>query len=771
MIRDSLIDPQSDTVTDRPGTQTDDADHGLPPAIHAYILRLGPGDDAALSELLLGHRAMWSQILADASHHMGLAAVQRAIAASQAAAGGGPSLRTISTARAYNQAHSHHVAVFNAATGNACVGADGELDPIAVWQWQKDHAIPHDGRVGPQTSSTARAAAAQTTATAPAPDADANANANANVEADADAEGIPAERMPDPLPPEAAPIAVDAAVDAEGIPAERMPDPLPAAAAPVAASADGIPAERTSPAAPAIQAPGPAAAEDIAAGGGATIDAAPAPTTAPAPPARPDNGGPGSLARRALDGQGTAEQAFQYLVSDNDATLDKNLADYGDIAAQRALLDGVIVQGADAGHVRRAFHAYWRVQLTGAGKGTNNVRDWPVPTLQAMHHELKVLPDQDSRAGVWNQLSLSDDPRMSHRGWYDATGNLSLGADARDATDSKQSTGYFEQLSAPARAGATQLQVLGGERFKVGDRISVDGKAASADVTTVTAVAGNLYTLGAALAHDHGARAIVDLHDGGGLRQTSWLDYTVRHEIAHFLDGNKVDTSGFYAMGGWGTFPSGSSGFESWLKAMGGEAAWATNDGGSVNHDDRRSIMSVISSALDSRSTGSLFDKYRDIHPPMPISTYEHKGVPAIEAAQRCLSLGESFSHNPTAMPSINGHRFSTSFMYGRFQYCSEQAVTDRVSDYSLSAPAEFFADTYAMFYEEAGKPGITDADHGRMIRNEQWRTWFREHVHNRGHGPAGTGAAKTDDAVAGQEPGARPGGANRGRSTGNPGG
>src|SRR5579859_4833730 len=118
MNRDSQTDFQSDPVTDESSAQTDDADHGLPPAIHARILQLGPADDTALSELLLHHRALSSKILADASRHMGLAAVQRAIAASQAAASGGPSLHVIATARTYNEAHSHHVAVFNAATGN-----------------------------------------------------------------------------------------------------------------------------------------------------------------------------------------------------------------------------------------------------------------------------------------------------------------------------------------------------------------------------------------------------------------------------------------------------------------------------------------------------------------------------------------------------------------------------------------------------------------------------------------------------------------------------
>ena len=63
MNRDSLLDPQSDQGTADSAAETDTADHGLPPAIHAYILRLNPADDVALSDLLLRHRALSSRIL------------------------------------------------------------------------------------------------------------------------------------------------------------------------------------------------------------------------------------------------------------------------------------------------------------------------------------------------------------------------------------------------------------------------------------------------------------------------------------------------------------------------------------------------------------------------------------------------------------------------------------------------------------------------------------------------------------------------------------
>jgi hypothetical protein len=81
-----------------------------------------------------------------------------------------------------------------------------------------------------------------------------------------------------------------------------------------------------------------------------------------------------------------------------------------------------------------------------------------------------------------------------------------------------------------------------------------------------------------------------------------------------------------------------------------------------------------------------------------------------------------------------------------------------------MYAPTEFFADAYTVYYEEAGKPGVTEADYGRLIRNSTWKNWIRDNIHNRGLAPAGTGAAT------GSSPGASAGGASFGRASGNSG-
>jgi hypothetical protein len=77
------------------------------------------------------------------------------IGSSGTAQGAGPSQLAVASARTYNRAHRHYVEVFDTATDRRCMGADGQLDPVAVWHWQSEHGIRPDGRVGPQTSAKA----------------------------------------------------------------------------------------------------------------------------------------------------------------------------------------------------------------------------------------------------------------------------------------------------------------------------------------------------------------------------------------------------------------------------------------------------------------------------------------------------------------------------------------------------------------------------------------------------------------------------------------
>ncbi|HEX6838143.1 MAG TPA: peptidoglycan-binding domain-containing protein, partial [Polyangia bacterium] len=58
-------------------------------------------------------------------------------------------------ATAFNERHAAEVAEFNQLTQNACIGEDGKLDPAAVKDWQRQHNVTPDGKVGPKTVAAA----------------------------------------------------------------------------------------------------------------------------------------------------------------------------------------------------------------------------------------------------------------------------------------------------------------------------------------------------------------------------------------------------------------------------------------------------------------------------------------------------------------------------------------------------------------------------------------------------------------------------------------
>ncbi|HUQ02803.1 MAG TPA: hypothetical protein VM261_09930 [Kofleriaceae bacterium] len=76
----------------------------------------------------------------------------------------------VTKAREYHREHPKHVEQFKAATGNACVGADGEIDPNEIARWQVAHGLKPDGICGPDTAHAA-SAKQQGDAPAPAPNA------------------------------------------------------------------------------------------------------------------------------------------------------------------------------------------------------------------------------------------------------------------------------------------------------------------------------------------------------------------------------------------------------------------------------------------------------------------------------------------------------------------------------------------------------------------------------------------------------------------------
>jgi hypothetical protein len=152
---------------------------------------------------------------------------------------------------------------------------------------------------------------------------------------------------------------------------------------------------------------------------------------------------------------------------------------------------------------------------------------------------------------------------------------------------------------------------------------------------------------------------------------------------------------------------------------------------------DQALVRTAITRAV-ANGSGSLFA--HGLPAAHPIMRNRANNVPVIVAAEACLSRGDSFYHSPEALYATGGKVFSVSNWYKKFMYHNESIRAARLSDYSLYAPAEFFAESYTVYYEEAGRPGVTEADYGRLISDTRQRDWIRGNIHNRHLAPAGAG-------------------------------
>lgn len=454
----------------------------------------------------------------------------------------------------------------------------------------------------------------------------------------------------------------------------------------------------------------------------------------------------GTMAKRLYLEAADHLLAFR-MIAGADSARGQRLVWVGDVTVQRELLDKVVLDpAAPADHVVQAFESYWAIE---SGSVENAPEAWPADTVRAIHRQMKLLPDQDTRAGVWQQLILTGDPDLINRAAWNGR-DLIVGANASTTGDTTY--GHGTRLSAGAASGSQTLDVVEPDRFSAGDTIAVHHKdnPVAKDVADIQSISGTTYTLSAALTQTHYQNEWVVPDDATAMREVNWLDATVRHEIAHAVETAIGGVTGFtQGMGGWWTGDS----FDSWATAMG--TPWATNDGTVISDDDKKEIKDVIVDSMKGRK-GSLFAQ-TGLAADHPVLTHAGKGVAVIEAAEACLSAGDGFHDQPQNLRRSNGKVFTISWWYKNFMYFNESVVAQRVNNYSLYAPAEFFAEAYTVFYEQAG--AVPDEQLGQLIRVGAWREWIKNNIHNRGLAPA-------EDA----EGGGAPSSAAVGRSANNPG-
>jgi hypothetical protein len=426
----------------------------------------------------------------------------------------------------------------------------------------------------------------------------------------------------------------------------------------------------------------------------------------------------GSIARRLyLEGH-NAIAAWNLLRDPNPATRASRLLSFGSVAEQRTMLDDVILHGTDVTAVMQAFESYWNID-TGAAAG----QAWTVAYIRQVHAQCKTLPEGDVRNGVFSKLTLI----AGSGGSMSPGGEFQLGAGA--GAVGTQPYGVGTQLTAASAAGATTITVKDPAVFATGATVSVGHGTPTADVRRISAIAGSTFTVDHALTNAHSPGQRVTPDDQTAISDVAWLPAVVRHEIAHSVDtalGNLVRTGFTHGLGG---FDSGVT-FETWVNTMG--SAWSTNDGSTITQAERDEIKVAIEAAKGGSGGNPLNAGLARTH---AINKYWTKGVPVIEAAKPCIAAGQSYWNNPEQVKQYGTKRFAINLYYHEYQFYNEQVHAQRVRDYSIFAPAEFFAEVYTVFYEQVGT--VPDAQLGARVPVSSWRDWIRNNVHNRGLLPA----------------------------------
>jgi hypothetical protein len=452
----------------------------------------------------------------------------------------------------------------------------------------------------------------------------------------------------------------------------------------------------------------------------------------------------GTIAHRVMSEGTNPALAWNVLRANADrAARERRLSSYGPVEG-RQLLDRVITTTTDVPAGIQAFESYWNVDV-GAAEG----QTWNLITLRTIHAQCKVLPEHDVRHHSFNRLTLIADHSGSMSGAEMKTGGI---ADGQTNEDGKWRYGVGTRLSGAVHAGKPEIPVLDAAVFTVGATVSIGHGQPNAEVGVVRAVSGKSITLDAALTNAHSLWERITPNDQTATADVAWLPAVIRHEIAHSVDSELGDLVSRGFCRGLGEFESHLT-FDDWAAKMGDP--WHTDNGQVISEHEKDQIKTLIDRARQNPAdyNGSLLNGLDSTH---PIYRYWEYKVPVIDAAQTCLSAGKDYWQSPELMIRRGNHRFAINLYYKEFHCYNEQVHAQRVSDYAIFSPAEFFAEVYTVFYEQAGS--VPDAQLGARVPVASWRDWIRTNIHNRGWGPAAphpaaatppTGAPASDGAVA----------------------
>lgn len=382
-------------------------------------------------------------------------------------------------------------------------------------------------------------------------------------------------------------------------------------------------------------------------------------------------------------------------------------------------LDTLITTSTHRPTVELAFSLRWSIEVA-RESGAARV---PIDTFRRMHAQFLLLPAAHVQ-GTWQRLLHLNDSS----GGYMGGGEFGLGEDAAAAGNEQFGTHGLALVDAAA-AGDTLITLEATTVVGPGTGLTV-GEGTAAEQVAITAVdpAHTAFTIDPALTGAHPAGTVVGA-TANVAREAPWLEAVVRHEIAHAIDGSLVDTTGFTnGLGGWQTTQS----FDDWVALMGN--GWATNDGTVITPDERNQIKAVIDGLRTAPSTAGLDD---GLAPEHPIIKYWDKQVPVIEAAKPMASHGGDYWMHSGEYHGTNGQFFTINDYYQEFHSFNDQVQYNQVRSYATYSPAEFFAEIYSVYYEEAGTEG---AVLGRFVPVAAWKSWIDANVNTAGAAPTTEG-------------------------------
>lgn len=286
------------------------------------------------------------------------------------------------------------------------------------------------------------------------------------------------------------------------------------------------------------------------------------------------------------------------------------------------------------------------------------------------------------------------------------------------------------QLTQPAAAGDKHIVVSDLSQLHAYSWVNI-GADAQQDSVQIERLDPEHHTayLRGPLKHPHQPDEMVTLRDQ---RDTNTLSQMVRHELGHAVE-KKVSAKGFIDdLGGWKR----SNDVDEWIKDM-GQDAWNLSSGGQpqVNAGANTNASSNTSSNA-SIPMAEIKHAIKDaVKSADAKSLMKFSGYRVVDLAIHCINSHTDFYSDPSQLKPMQKRSFSINLLNEeKFQSCNEIVYDSRVSNYSLFAPAEFFAEAYTVFYEEAGH--CCDEELGRLLPVRAWRDWFYDNVHKRGLHP-----------------------------------